>query len=662
MRERAIASDPSLLQQEADFNAMIRQYLDQHAGEREADTIWYTIPMVFHVLHNEGPENISDAQILDQVAILNRDYAKLNTDTVLIVNGFDTLAANVRIRFRLATKDPNGNCTNGIDRIRTNETFVGDDGSKLNPWFQGRYLNVWTCADMENGVAGYAYYPAVAPMFADGVIIRHDYVGSIGTSSVGTSRALTHEIGHYLNLAHPWGSTNDPGVACGDDAVEDTPNTKGWNFCPAPAASNVCDSLVYENYQNYMDYSYCSVMFTKGQAARMRAALVAGPGARNLLWSASNLAFTGTDDASYANICAPMPGAYASDHFVCTGTPVTFVSNTTRAMPTSWNWQFPGGNPSTSTDINPTVTYSTPGWKSATLTVTNASGSNTAVLEHLVLVSDGVEIGGALAESFPDSLSVVAWPADNVDSDRCYWQWNGQVGHNGTGCIRLNAYDSYFPLDWNNNGDNKIDELVSPSMDLDYLNGQALSFWYAYATRSTDLNLLTENLKVYSSIDCGRTWTVRATLGFPEIVTGGIQGPGYLPAASEWTQKVINLPSSVTTNNVRFKFVYTSSGASNDLFIDDVNILGTVGLSEPSLSDFSAYPNPTTGTLTFNAVDAGIIELIDLQGRRVTGWQVGVNGQRSLSVDLAQQGIATGVYLARYRTANGERSVKVMLR
>src|SRR5690606_4271114 len=111
-----------------------------------------------------------------------------------------------------------------------------------------KYLNVWISRNMD-GAAGYAYYPDATAGFLqifDGIMQLANYTGSIGISNVNNSRTLTHEIGHYLNLAHPWGSTNEPGLVCGDDGVEDTPITRGWNFCPAPAASAVCDPDIRE--------------------------------------------------------------------------------------------------------------------------------------------------------------------------------------------------------------------------------------------------------------------------------------------------------------------------------------------------------------------------------------------------------------------------------
>src|SRR4051812_14866269 len=48
----------------------------------------FTIPVVFHILHVGGQENISDAQVQDAVSILNRDYNRRNADTANVVAQF----------------------------------------------------------------------------------------------------------------------------------------------------------------------------------------------------------------------------------------------------------------------------------------------------------------------------------------------------------------------------------------------------------------------------------------------------------------------------------------------------------------------------------------------------------------------------------------------
>ena len=158
--------------------------------------------------------------------ILNADFRKLNADTGQIVAGFVDIAADVDVEFRLAKRDPSGNCHSGINRLQDELTYEGNNEMKqLIHWPRNSYMNVYVAASAA-GAAGYTNYPSDWGANTDGIVLKHDYVGSIGTSNTYRSRTLTHECGHWLNLPHTWGSSNNPNEEenCDvDDGVEDTP-------------------------------------------------------------------------------------------------------------------------------------------------------------------------------------------------------------------------------------------------------------------------------------------------------------------------------------------------------------------------------------------------------------------------------------------------------
>src|SRR5262245_40595837 len=156
----------------------------------------YVIPVVFHIIHNNGPENISDEQIYDAVRVLNDDFNKLNEDWDNVRPEFLGIVADVEVEFQLAKKDPSGNCTKGITRTVSTLTNDGTQDMKdLIQWPRNKYLNVWVAASAD-GAAGYTYRPGAVSNWpeADGIVLLHTYTGSIGTSSVSHSRTLTHEV------------------------------------------------------------------------------------------------------------------------------------------------------------------------------------------------------------------------------------------------------------------------------------------------------------------------------------------------------------------------------------------------------------------------------------------------------------------------------------
>ena len=74
------------------------------------------------------------------------------------------------------------------------------------------------------------------------------------------------------------------------------------------------------------------------------------------------------------------------------GQSVTFTDTSTNG-PETWDWTFDGGTPGTSTDQNPTITYNTAGTYTVTLTVSNASGSDTETkIDYITVTSSGFSI------------------------------------------------------------------------------------------------------------------------------------------------------------------------------------------------------------------------------------------------------------------------------
>ena len=240
------------------------------------------IPVVVHVVHRNATEDISQAQIDSQIAVLNNDFRKRNGDVSGTPAPFAPLAADSRISFRLATTDPAGNPTTGITRTRTSRTtgFTDDDAVKSassgghDAWPADRYLNMWVCP-LSGGLLGYAQFPGGSAA-TDGVVIRHTAFGTTGTAAApfNLGRTATHEIGHWLNLRHIWG---DDGDGCGgSDFVADTPNQGGPNTglptFPTVTCSNGPSGDMFMNYMDYTDDAGM-FMFTTGQVTRMQACL-----------------------------------------------------------------------------------------------------------------------------------------------------------------------------------------------------------------------------------------------------------------------------------------------------------------------------------------------------------------------------------------------------
>ena len=680
-RQKLLLEHPEILQLEEQFENYTHAWVENYKKgktERSA-TGRIIIPLVFHVINEGGTENISDAQLIDEVRILNRDYNKQNADTSQVVGDFKYIIADMGVEWRLARLDPKGNCTNGIDRITSDQTYVGDDYSKLNAWPREKYVNVWLIGQFQiPGAAGYAYYPIdVNEQFnmpsRDGVIILSNYMGSIGTGSDFTSKALTHEIGHCFNLAHCWGNTNDPMVSCGDDGVDDTPVTMGWLHCPNVAAADVCNAGVTENYQNYMEYSYCSVMFTEGQKARWLAAANSPIAGRNNLWSDSNLIATGTYD-TLPTPCAPIAAFSANLRYVCASSAVKFLNSSGNGSVTSNHWTFPAGTTyigsSSDTSTNPTVEFNTPGWQVVTLTVANSQGSSTLTDSLLVYVSkptatisvpyyQGFEDPNIFSESQPNGWTSLNYDANNhYDNNMTWFSQTTVAAHNGNGSAELNNYHGHANFD--------IDEIVSPAINMSNATASqlTLSFYYSFASANQYLDNLADSIAVYASSNCGSSWyqlsgNVKLGNSRPNFVLNA----GYVPdefiptkAPVYWKQVTMTIPGSMVQPNVHFKIRAFTSIHGNNLFIDDVNIgnapvphyTGAQQLS--AINNASLFPNPTTGdaTLYMDMAQSGkvSVRVYDLTGKMALsafeGWMN--EGENNVSI-AGYSKLSGGVYI-----------------
>ncbi len=643
-----------------DFARRFKVEYGQSSAARSGKLI---IPIVFHIIHNLGSEKITDAQVYDQIRILNEDFNKLNADTAIVIPEFQNIIGNIGVEFRLAKLDPKGNPTTGIEHIPAMQTNDGRDNAKLNPWPRERYLNVWVVRSMESGVAGYAYLPFTVNgvmQTVDGVIILQQYIGSIGTANAYRSRALTHEIGHYLNLPHTWGGNNQPEVSCGDDGVDDTPITRGSTSCKLNKRE--CDLNVVENVQNFMDYSYCSVMFTEGQKLRMLATLNNSISNRDMLWSQNNLEITGVADG----LVVPEPKLIAIGgnlkKFACIDEPVRFVDVSYNGKVDYREWTFENGDVQTSYDSVVTVRFNKTGWQKAKLLVGNLNGESVYEETKAVYVSESdVVVFDQLYEGFEDPATADLWTTVKYFDAKSEFSRTNVAARGGHSSFAVNNYKKA------RRGD--VTELISPAMDLSQMSNLAISFQYALASANelyylaeSSENVSVDSIRVFFSTDCGNTWIALYRMGGPDIVNGGYQLSEFVPPAGVgyyWKQVNFFAQSNIKKPNVRIKFQYKASKLSNNFYIDNINIGGAATAIDETQNVSvvaSVVPNPVSGksALVFSLEnDENIIaDVIDMSGKIVANIFDGMlhRGANSIEIDAAELP-AAGVYHVRFTTA-----------
>ncbi len=683
-KQKELMNNPEYIKMMKQDDEALNQILKK--GGAPKGTV-YKIPIVFHVLHNGGPENISDAQIYDVVNILNRDLRKLNADANTVHADFQGMPSDVEVEFVLATIAPNGACFKGITRTLSTATYDGDNGNAQvtavrngNNVFQGnwpgnRYLNVFICADI-GGAAGYTTKPAQwsASQMSNGIWMLHNYVGSIGTGSLNASRTLTHEVGHWLNLDHTWGPNNNPGNASScssDDAVQDTPLCIGVTSCNINA--NTCDGdsdywtfNIRDNVENYMDYSYCSKMFTQGQVDRMRAALLVSNTGRSNLWTQANLNLTGANGSPTlckADFSAPKTTICRNESITLNDESFNAVNGWTWEITPASGWTFTAGTNASSQ--NPQLTFTQAGMYNVQLTATDGTSSNTESKPSFikVLPDPGTIPWWEGFEAYESLNNLLTWEVTNVNSNNTF-ELESNFGHSGSKCARLTNFGQTA---------GSVDELTSSPINLSVIpsNGAVtLSFRYAYRKR---ISANSEGLKVFISNDCGDNWVQRRTITGNQLSNQAVSTSWTPTAQSDWTTvHMTNVTSAYFVSNFRMKFRFEGDNGNN-FFLDDINLYSggpseNIVLSVLESQDIQGvelFPNPTEDVVNVR-FNLGMSQKIafsvtDLSGKQLHDQVIfGAEGNNMITYDTNQ--LSAGMYLVHLKTGNGSKTMQFVVK
>jgi PKD repeat protein len=695
--EEGFKANPALRAQfeasQAQFEAEYQQALKKQGTAARTAATTYTIPIVFHVM---GPLNVSDQVFVNLVDYFNRDYAQDGSDTSSILTNFKSLLIDSDIRFALAKRDPNGNCTNGIIRHNSDNIYWSQSspaynysGTGTNRWPTNKYLNIYivecissstySCPTTSGAyIGGYTYLPGSTPYTSNGnmgdaiVLLRNQ----LAQTDPLDSRTISHEIGHWLNLSHTFGSSNNPVFSsassagpssCSSDFVSDTPPTGGYfSFCPS-ASTYTRDCSNPPNYENIMDYASCPKMFTSGQVTRMRTALTSSTGGRNNLWTAANYAATGID-GSYT--CTPVADFAANKVKNCAGNTFTFTSTSQTGASGSVSWSFPGGTPATSTATSQVVTYSTPGTYTVTLVATNPNGTDTETKTSYITVVNGsggqtvpylIDFEGT---GLPSNVTVV-----NNNTGSITWVQNTATGGNSTAkSIYINGASTAATA-------GHIDWFETPIFDFSSTTGVSMSWYYAYAKK---VAAQVDSFKVQYSTDCGGTWS--NVLGVPALSTmasasGGTLSTSFVPTAAQW--KLTNIASALLNTvankpSVKFRFYFKSDAGhsgSNNIYIDQINITGNIATSITDLEKsmgLLVYPNPTNGgaTVDLNLADNKTVKIsvVDLVGRVLEETTKTSASAGNVTYTVNKNGsFAKGVYIINVEVNNQRISKKLII-
>lgn len=580
----------------------------------------FQIPIVVHVLHAGEPigtgRNISDAQILSQIAVLNKDYQRLNADASMTPTEFQGVAGSLDLEFVLAKQDPEGFATNGIVRIQgpqpswsINENY---NLKAMSYWPAEEYLNIWVC-DL-TGILGYSQFPvsglpglenSSGNRLTDGIVIAYKAFGSNeggGTFDLLTKysqgRTTTHEVGHFLGLRHIWG--DDEGGCDGTDYVDDTPNQSGNSTgCPDHPRVTCGVTSMYQNFLDYTDDT-CMNLFTRGQIDRMTEVLQNSPRRASLLTS-PGLAdpIPVANDVGIRAVIAPLSGECAA-----TVVPVIEVRNYGSSAVTSASINF---------SINGSVietkdfTFSPALATLETTTVNFASASFNSGLHEIEFevvlvngVSDQQSINNELIRTVLIPETTMLPITENFDVFPMNWQivnpdekttWQPATAPDD------DPSNIAVKMDFYNYEDNlgEIDMLITPVFDLSTEPVALLLFDVAYARFQSDNDGLRVVVLSNCSADVNQGTVVYEKYG-ADLQTRSPTSNEFNPTnESQWRTEFVDLSSFVGQNNLQLAFVGVNDWGNN-LYLDNITLISTP-LNDIALQEVTS-PRPVICTET----------------------------------------------------------------
>ena len=222
------------------------------------------------------------------------------------------------------------------------------------------------------------------------------------------------------------------------------------------------------------------------------------------------------------------------------------------------------------------------------------------------------------------------------------WEWfNG----NNNACVMMSSKDGSSLT---------IENLISPSYNLSAYSKPAIKFKYTGAAVNT---FPTNEVSVYYTTDCGNNWAFLGKLTNLHVARAGLYTSNYAPNG-DW-QDTVMTKNALKNDNVQFKFEYSNNGASNNFYLDDIEIGEEDNLLKDNiepLTRINVFPNPSLGDVNIvvsNVKDRNLtVTLVDILGNEVKNVFEGQAYQNNIQITTNLNSLDKGIYFINVSEGN----------
>jgi hypothetical protein len=686
--QQKIKDNPRLLKQiQATQQQMIQGQLQhrQFSMLRSAASPTVTIPVVVHIVL-ENPELVTDAQVLSQINVLNKDFTASNTDINQVPGVWQPIIGNAQIQFCLAQRTPENDPTTGIVRVKTTRSQFSVNNSApdvkhnntggSDAWNPQQYLNIWVCRLDANNL-GVATMPNSGfPADEDGVVILYTAFGTTGTAQpvFNLGRTTTHELGHYFGLYHIWGDDDAGGSreSCTvDDGIEDTPlqGKRSFGCLTFPKVDACSPNPPGIMFMNYMDYSddACMHLFTAGQVDRMRYVL---ENLRTPLLTANGCTpvVLNNYDAAISQMNSPVgklcdngiaPKVILKNKGILPLTKVTINYTINNGTPVSYNWTGTLNSLEQAAVQLPPATV-TVGLHTIQAYTSLPNGIPDQVPENDTTTGSfhyDTDATLPFQEGFEGNLfPPYGWEIFNPDNSFT-WELTRDAAKTGHASVVMRNL-GYSVND-------QIDDLISPVVDSKQQDSVFLFFDIAAAVYSDPktLNNVWDTLEIFISTDCTKTLTSVYKKWGPNLITRQTATQTeFIPTAGEWRRDSVDLTNFARLGKFQVVFRNTSN-SENNIYLDDIQLIGKPVNPHLKEKGVLVTPNPTDGLVYVSfltvPVDLENIALYNAGGQLVAQQPASaINRSNRFTFNLVNE--PNGVYFVKLIYRNRAKTIKIL--